>query len=234
MGSRGSLFRGERNLIMLICEFGWSDLFGLINSVIAGVVAIIAWQGLSSWKNQKRWESRHRVAIKVLSKLIEIKNASNFIREPIITGKEKNAALKKYEKLEYPKEAPDYDYVECKSVYMNRWAVMRTALSEVEEIKIDIEVFWTDDKLLSNLEKMIKLVMELQEEIDKYVDERRPDYIHQNIKYLEDSEKSNEYIKKRQENHVKKVFKFSEDDKLGELMNELILDARKKVQEYFS
>jgi hypothetical protein len=106
---------------------------------LSGVATVvIAYFGLSTWKNELKGKSEYSKAKDVLKAVYKVKRGFMHVRNPAIWA------------YEYPEEMrnfngnlkPEFDYEGTTHVYDNRWKYLGEAFLELEEQNLEAQVEW--------------------------------------------------------------------------------------------
>ena len=69
----------------MLCQIDWSLLKDILGSIAAIVVAVAAWQGINTWRNELVGKSQFAVAKNVLSLALQFRDDYRLARSPQMT-----------------------------------------------------------------------------------------------------------------------------------------------------
>jgi len=127
------------------------DIFTILASVIAGVVAIV---GLQTWKKQIKGKVEYELAQRLLMAVYKVRDALYYVRNPFMTGSETSQALKSANIEQDPSE-PTLSAKSVQAVYQQRWIKVQESWSNMDIALLEAEALWGNEitdlaKLLSN------------------------------------------------------------------------------------
>lgn len=114
----------------------------LITGIAAGVAALVAAIGLSTWRTQLKGKTEYELARRTLRSVYRVRDEISRVRGPFISSGEVGVALTEAG-IKDPK-APDGDRT-AGAVYAKRWRGLTEAMSELEAESLEAEVLWGEE-----------------------------------------------------------------------------------------
>jgi len=114
------------------------DLITIISLTVAGVVAI---KGLQTWRDQLKGTANYELAKRVLKATYRLRDALQYVRNPLILAGEFSHAVKEAQ-LEVSPSDEDYHAKSTAAVYQLRWKPVFEAYKDLELEAVEAETLW--------------------------------------------------------------------------------------------
>jgi len=151
------------------------DIFTILASIIAGVVAII---GLQTWRKQLIGKNEYELAQKLLKAVYRVRGAVFHVRNPYMSAGEIGQAMKE-ENIEGDITNPSVHAKYETAVYQRRWIHIQDSFSELEMTMLEAEAIW-GNKISVNFRKLKEIVGELYANVQIHI---RQIQDHENYRY---------------------------------------------------
>lgn len=133
----------------------------LIIALSAGIGAIIAISGLSTWKKQISISAEYKVAINLLKSTYKLRDAIAWVRNPFVSAAEMvNKTNVNNQNLVKDNEGIIY-------AYQNRWQGVVSANTEISTSLLEAEVLW-GPQIKGKYDELAKSIGELYSTIQIY------------------------------------------------------------------
>lgn len=174
---------------MTEAELTVSVLGALANLLLAGAAVsgvVIAWMGLSTWKEQEKWETDRSLAKQILVAMYVRRDAVRHVRNPFGWQEEENLEDEIIEDA-------DRKWKGVAKKYSVRMEKLNDARSQFYPLELEAAAIWGTEFLklgaqLSNLENDLVI------EIEDFVESHKPKFARISFFHSEDEEKENHQI----------------------------------------
>jgi hypothetical protein len=117
------------------------DIFTVIASMIAGIVAIV---GLQTWRKQLKGKTEYELAQKLLTAVYKIRDSIYYVRNPFMSAGEISQAMKDANIEGNPLD-PKVNASSMQAVYQQRWSRVQEAWNNIDVILLEAEALWGKD-----------------------------------------------------------------------------------------
>ncbi len=207
---------------MAIVEF-----VSISKDVIVGLsvfaTAVIAYRGLTAWKNELKEKSEYQLAKNLLKSVYLVHKAFIYVRSPIIY----QSAYPENMKNTHGHLSSTYDYEGMAHVYEQRWEAMEKAFSELEQYYLDAQIEWTEEsenKILKLRSCRIELLIAIQDMLEK---KKNPSEIQPSQKEEEEQIKQRGVLRDLGKNSISATFNKKINDAVEEFKQWLIPHIKK-------
>jgi hypothetical protein len=157
----------EINHSVYVPEAIMEELTNIISALAAVAVVLIAYKGLSTWKEQLKGNVEFEIGRKLLRSLYRVRDAVGYVRNPFASASEIGAALKEAG-FEVSFRDEDYHWKSQQALYMMRWKMALDAFTELDLASFEAEVLWGKD-ITEKLERLRRLLHKLNITIVTYI-----------------------------------------------------------------